>query len=95
MNKSISSSSARVNFPEIINQVVYTKERIVIKRRGKAVVALVSIDDLKNLEDWEDQRDSRLLAEAVKASKGTISLSKVIEDYQQKHKINLKEIEDE
>jgi prevent-host-death family protein len=95
MNKSISSSLARENFPEMINQVVYTKERIIIKRRGKAVVALVSIEDLKSLEDWEDQRDSCLLSEAVKASKGTFPLSKVIEDYQGKHKVTLKEIEDE
>jgi prevent-host-death family protein len=90
MDKLISSSMARINFPEIINRVVYTKSRIIIKRHGKALVAVVSIDDLKKLEDWEDERDSRLLADAVESSKGTVPLSQVIEDYKQAHKVTLK-----
>jgi len=70
-------SKAREEFAETVNRVVYTKERIVVERRGKPVAAVVSLEDfelLQALEDRIDLADARAaLAEAKK--KGTKSLS--------------------
>ena len=43
MTTTISTASARKNFAEIVNQVAYGKEPVILTRRGKEVVALVSI----------------------------------------------------
>jgi prevent-host-death family protein len=55
------SSKAREGFADTINRVAFGKERVVLLRRGKEMAAVVSMDDLRLLEDWEDRID---LAEA-------------------------------
>ena len=53
---------ARSGLAEALNRVCYGGERIRIARRGKAIAALVSADDLDTLqriEDAEDLRDAR------------------------------------
>lgn len=40
---------ARENFSELINQAAYGHERIVLTRRGKALVAVISLEDLNRL----------------------------------------------
>jgi hypothetical protein len=37
--------------------VAFGKERVVLRRRGKEVAAVVPIDDLRLLEDLEDRID--------------------------------------
>lgn len=54
---SMTVSEARGDFAEVVNRVHYGHERVVITRRGKAVAALVSADDLELLEDLEEARD--------------------------------------
>jgi prevent-host-death family protein len=56
-------ADARRNFSDAVNRVVYGKERVILKRRGKGVAAIVSIEDLATLESLEDQVD---LAQARK-----------------------------
>ena len=41
----------------MINRSAYGKERVVLTRRGKGVVAMVPIEDLKFLEAIEDRLD--------------------------------------
>jgi PHD/YefM family antitoxin component YafN of YafNO toxin-antitoxin module len=43
----------------------YDKDRVVLTRGGKAVAAVVPIEDLETLEASEDEHDSRLAAEAI------------------------------
>lgn len=67
---------ARENFSELLNKAAYGKERVVLSRRGKGIVAVIPLEDLKLLEEIEDMVD---LADAKKALKevkksGTISL---------------------
>ena len=66
-------SEARKVFAETVNLVAYTKERVMVERHGKAVVAMVPVEDvelLRDLEDRMDLRDARAaIAEAKK--KGT------------------------
>jgi prevent-host-death family protein len=54
---SITAAKARENFAEIINQVAYGKERMVLTRRGRELVAVIPIEDLKTLLALEDQID--------------------------------------
>jgi prevent-host-death family protein len=53
----LSTTKAREAFSDIINRVSYRGERIVLERRGKDVVALVPVEDLKLIEEIEDRMD--------------------------------------
>jgi prevent-host-death family protein len=44
-------TQARAELAELINRVVYGGERVVVTRHGKPLVALVSADDLRRLEE--------------------------------------------
>lgn len=77
--ESLTVSKAREMFAETVNRVAYTKERVMVERRGKAVVAMVPVEDvelLQALEDRMDLSDARAaIAEAKK--KGRKSFSKL------------------
>jgi len=68
----ISTVDARDQFSEIVNKAAYGKERMIVTRRGKALAALIPIEDLRILEEMEDRKDvedaKNILAE-VKAKK--------------------------
>ncbi|MBD2254182.1 type II toxin-antitoxin system Phd/YefM family antitoxin [Nostoc parmelioides] len=74
----VSATEARAKFPEIINRVEYGKERILIERHGKPVVAVIGLDDLKRLETLEDAIDSAQLREAIAQNAGFTTLEAVI-----------------
>jgi prevent-host-death family protein len=57
--KHLSITRARREFAELVNRVAYSGERIVVERRGKGVMALVSVEDLELLERIEDKIDLR------------------------------------
>jgi prevent-host-death family protein len=61
---SMSAAEARENLAELINRVAYGDERIVLTRHGKALVAMVSIDDLEALDRYQDYLDGQLADEA-------------------------------
>ena len=56
LNK-ISAADARKKFANIINRVAYGKEAFVLTRRGEALAAIVSMEDLKLLQEVEEQMD--------------------------------------
>lgn len=89
MSKVVSAAEAKNKFSEIIGRAAYGRERIIVERKGKPLAAVISIEDLKRLEELEDEVDSRLLQEAVKASKGTTPVEEVIAKYEQVHKVKL------
>ena len=60
------ATAARAAFSELTNKVAYGKERVVISRKGKRLVAIVPIEDLEFLEAFENKAD---LAAARKALK--------------------------
>jgi len=68
------TSKAREEFSDTINRVAYRHERILLERRGKAVVALVPVEDLELLEQLEDRMDleEARAALAEVATKGTV-----------------------
>jgi len=53
----ISTADARKHFADLVNQVAYGKEPVVLTRRGQEIAALVSIDELKLLQQIEDYID--------------------------------------
>jgi prevent-host-death family protein len=77
--KSLSTATtveARSGFAELINRAAYGKERVILKRRGKSVAALVPIDDIELLRLIEDESDIRdaLLARIEAKQKGSVAL---------------------
>ena len=67
----IAASQARENLSDTLNRVAYRKERIVLRRRGKDLAAVVPIEDLLFLEALEDRLDLEAAQKALK-EKGTI-----------------------
>ena len=53
----ISTADAREDFADIINQVSYGSEQIMLTRRGKEVAAIISVEELKLLQKIEDYID--------------------------------------
>jgi prevent-host-death family protein len=60
----ISTAEARNDFAAVINRASFGKERFVLTRRGKKLVAIVPVEDLELLEEMEDRMD----VEAAKAA---------------------------
>lgn len=65
LNK-ITTADARKKLSNIINRVAFGNESFVLTRRGEPVAALVSLNELKLLQDIEDQVD---IEDAWKAKK--------------------------
>ena len=57
MINKITTGDARKKFANIINRVAFGDESFVLTRRGEAVAALISIKELKLLQELEDQTD--------------------------------------
>ncbi|CAL9387996.1 hypothetical protein SUDANB176_01199 [Streptomyces sp. enrichment culture] len=50
-------TQARAELADLINRVVYGGERVVVTRHGKPLVALVSADDLRRLEELQESQE--------------------------------------
>jgi prevent-host-death family protein len=78
----INATEARENLAEVINRVAYGKDRVLITRRGKDLVAVVPIEDLELIEQLENEIDVReakkALADARK--RGTIPWAEAKKD---------------
>jgi prevent-host-death family protein len=55
----LSISEARDTLAEIVNRVAYQGERVVLRRHGKPVAALVPAADLERLSALETRKPSR------------------------------------
>ena len=75
----VSIAEIRDNLADAVNRVAYAGERVVLKRRGKGVAALVSMDDLARLEALENEQDVRaarqVLADMKRKKEKPIPLS--------------------
>lgn len=74
MNKKKAFSEARSELTEIVNHVAFGHDRYILTRNSKELVAIVSIDDLKMLEEFEDKLDietARRVDEDIK-KRGTV-----------------------
>ena len=57
----IPATEARNRFSDLLNEVCYTGERIIIQSRGKEKAVLVSLEDAQLLEDLERKADLALI----------------------------------
>jgi prevent-host-death family protein len=64
MYRHVPASRAREDLADLLNDVAFKGERVVLSRHGKGVVAMISIDDLALLEELEDRMDTEALRRA-------------------------------
>jgi len=57
MIRTISTADARKKLANIVNRVAFGKEAFILTRRGEALAALVSVEDLKLLQEIEERDD--------------------------------------
>lgn len=65
---------ARSAFSTLINRAAFGRERMILTRRGKAIVAVVPIEDVERLEALEDQQDLDDARQALKTAKRSKSV---------------------
>ncbi len=73
----VSIAKVRNNLADALNRAAYAGERVILERRGKAVAALVSMDDLELLERLENEADLKAVRKARKEKAKTVPLAKV------------------
>jgi prevent-host-death family protein len=78
-NQPITTVAARQNFSELINRVAYGKDRVLLTRRSRPLVAVVPIEDIALLEAMEDRDDLNAARAALREvkRKGTISWTRM------------------
>ncbi len=78
----LSTTEARENFGETVDRVAYGKERVVLTRAGKALVAMIPVEDLAAMEALEVKRDLQSARAALREAKkgGTIPLARLKRD---------------
>jgi prevent-host-death family protein len=59
---SVSVAKAKAHISELISKSQYSHERFIITRRDKPVAALISLDDLKVLEQHEEHQGLATIA---------------------------------
>lgn len=71
-------SEARSQLTDIVNHVAFGRDRCILTRNGKEIVAIVSIEDLRLLEELEDKIDIEIAKKVDEDIKkhGTISWEK-------------------
>ncbi|MBM3130035.1 MAG: type II toxin-antitoxin system Phd/YefM family antitoxin [Chloroflexi bacterium] len=84
MNKTVSVVEAKNQFSDLLNRVIYRRERVIVNKRGKPVGAIVSAQDLHRLEEIENARDLALVRQLKKSRKKFVPLARVIENYEKK-----------
>ena len=73
MLRKISTADARKKLANIVNRVAFGKEAFVLTRHGEALAALVSVDDLKLLQEIEERMDVEDAWQARAESEETVS----------------------
>jgi prevent-host-death family protein len=71
-------AEARKQFSELVARVAYTGERVLVERRGKPMVAIVGMEDLKRLESLTEnqnalRRQRQISLELAAASRAQIA----------------------
>jgi len=73
MVRKISTADARKKLANIVNRVAFGKEAFVLTRRGEALAALVSVEDLRLLQEMEERIDVDDAWKARTESEKTVS----------------------
>jgi prevent-host-death family protein len=68
----IEATAARSGLSDLLSQVQYGSERVIIERRGRDAAALISMADLRLLELLEDTVDIEAARQALENPKNTV-----------------------
>jgi prevent-host-death family protein len=81
-SEAITTVTARQHFSDLINRVAYGKDRILLTRRNRPLVAVVPIEDVALLEEIEDRNDLKAAHAALREvkRKGTIPWTRIKKD---------------
>lgn len=71
---SVSVSEAREEFADLVNRAAYGHERVLVSRRGRAVAAIVPIEDVEFLERLEDEQDLASARAALADPENAVSM---------------------
>jgi len=82
----ISIAEARNKLADVINRVSYGGERFIFARRGKAVAALISAEDLQILRRIEDANDIRDALKAIREYEHNPSGAVTLAEYAHKRR---------
>jgi prevent-host-death family protein len=74
------ATKARERLAEIVNEVAYGGDRVVLHRHGKDLVAMISVADLARFEELEDRYDLELMREARNEPGSNISWDELKEE---------------
>ena len=74
-------SAARDHLGEIVSKAEHANERTILTRHGKAVAAVISIDDLRELEAAEDHADLAAAREALSSDERRVPHDEVLAEY--------------
>lgn len=66
----VPASQAREKLADIVNEVAFGHQRVVLHRHGKDLVAVIAVEDLRLLEELEDRADIAAAKKAL-AEKGS------------------------
>lgn len=72
----VATTALRNASTETLSRVQYQGERVIVERHGKAVAAIISVDDLRILEAIEDRIDLAAARRALKEP-GSKSLKEI------------------
>lgn len=55
MVKKVSTSEARAHFGDVVNSVYYSKEPVVVEKKGKVLAVLISPEQFQVLQDADER----------------------------------------
>ncbi len=92
--RTVSATEAKDKFSDLLRSAEYNQERIIIERSGRPAAVLISVGDLEFLERVEDHFAFYEIEQALKKSKRSRPIERVIVDYERKHGVRLKDLKD-
>lgn len=78
MSKNLGVAEAKKRFSELVGRIVHKGERFIVERKGKPVMAMVSLEDLQKLEQIPEKKMSKGVLAAIGAWEDFEDLDKVI-----------------
>lgn len=62
MVKTLSTADARASFSDVLNSVFYTKEPVVVEKKGRRVAVIISPDEYEEYKAFQRERDAQAWA---------------------------------
>jgi antitoxin (DNA-binding transcriptional repressor) of toxin-antitoxin stability system len=80
MAKVVGVAEAKKRFSEIMSDIVYKGEHFIVERKGRPMIAMVNVTELKKLEQIPKAEGKKGLLAAIGALEEFKELDKIIED---------------